>query len=290
LKTAELKTRFPRLLCGGLLAILWLCGVAQFRAQTPGTARAGGDDPGSFIFTQRGTIPIILTVPHGGRLPVPGVAERRSGTKVRDEYTDELAMEISRHLERLLGGRPYIVMAKFGRPYVDANRAEKEAFENDKAAPYYRAYHAAARAFVDEARMKWPGGALLIDVHGQSDHPESIMRGTGNGKTVQALVRRAGRGAISGPQSVFGKLEAYGYKVLPPIDNDTQPEELSGNYTLRAYGSQNPDGVDAIQIETGRDIRGEGPAGKNFQKYCKDLAESISTFYRAYLQPSRTKS
>ena len=43
-------------------------------------------------------------------------------------------------LEVLVEGRPYAVVARFHRKYVDANRPEGEPFEDPGARPYYLAY------------------------------------------------------------------------------------------------------------------------------------------------------
>ena len=39
-------------------------------------AHAADDTPADLVLIQQGTLPIILTVPHGGRKPIPGVEER----------------------------------------------------------------------------------------------------------------------------------------------------------------------------------------------------------------------
>ena len=78
-------------------------------------------------FVQKGTLPIIVSVPHGGKKPVPEVPERLGvGVKmfatVRDTNTSELAEKFVTVLEKQLGGKPWVVIARFERKYVDANR------------------------------------------------------------------------------------------------------------------------------------------------------------------------
>jgi N-formylglutamate amidohydrolase len=76
-----------------------------------------------------GMLPIILTVPHGGRTAVPGIAMRRGlgvpqFTTERDSNTAELAELVGAKVEALLGARPFLVVAHFERKFIDVNRAE----------------------------------------------------------------------------------------------------------------------------------------------------------------------
>ena len=58
--------------------------------------------------------------------------------------------------------RPCVVIARFSRRFVDANRSAAQALENDSALPAYRAYHAAVASCVAAARARHPHGALLV--------------------------------------------------------------------------------------------------------------------------------
>jgi N-formylglutamate amidohydrolase len=118
-----------------------------------------------------GMLPIILTVPHGGRAAVPGIAMRRGlgvpqFTTERDSNTVELAELVGAKVEALLGARPFLVVAHFERKFIDVNRAESGAFESAAAKPYYDAYHRAVEEASSRVRQRW-GGGLLLDIHGQ---------------------------------------------------------------------------------------------------------------------------
>ena len=72
-------------------------------------------------------MPIILSAPHGGRTAIPNATLRQGlGVEkfetVRDDHTDELAEKIAAALEKKLGGKPFIIIARFERKYADANR------------------------------------------------------------------------------------------------------------------------------------------------------------------------
>jgi hypothetical protein len=67
---------------------------------------------------QKGTLPIIVSVPHGGTREVPGVPERRGAgvakfVTVRDANTSELAEAFAAALEEKLDGKPWMVVARF---------------------------------------------------------------------------------------------------------------------------------------------------------------------------------
>ena len=246
-----------------------------------GLATAGVQEkPATLVSVQKGTIPVILTAPHGGGEAIPGVPERKTGVKVRDLGTREVAEATAKELEEKLGGKPYLVVALFHRKYADANRKEEEALEDDGAKAPYRAYHAAVREAVDEIRKKWPKGALLVDVHGQGAEADTVFRGTQNGKTVEKLLQRFQTAALTGPRSVFGGLEARGFKVVPPGNAPADQKEdgrFNGGFTVQTYGSHAAEGIDAIQIELGSDLR-----QKRRTETAKGLAESIAAFVGEY--------
>jgi N-formylglutamate amidohydrolase len=232
------------------------------------------------VISRPGNLPILLTVPHGGLQPVPNVPQRTRGTQSTDGYTIELAQAVAKHLETSLGARPYLVAARFTRKHIDANRAPAEAYESPNAKAAYDAYHGEIRRFVAEIRARHPQGALLLDVHGQSDDLAVLHRGTQNGATVAALLRKRGPDALTGPKSLFGVIHGKGFKVFPPngpVGVPPEDKRFNGGYTVQTYGSRNPEGLDAIQLEPGRDLRKD-------PRFAAALGEAIATFHRAYLQ------
>ncbi len=234
------------------------------------------------VTAQRGQIPVILVAPHGGLIRIPGVRDRKAGVTVTDSGTAELALLISQRVTAKLGGKPYVVIAQFVRKNADANRPAAEAFEDEAARPHYEAFHAAVRAAVDECRERF-GGAILIDIHGQARVPDAIVRGTRNGKTVSRLLERSGAEALTGPDSIPGRLAAAGYQILPAAEDGPGGEPamgretfFDGGFIVANYGSQNADGVDAIQLEFGK-MRREDPI-----KLSRDVGDAIAAFVRRY--------
>lgn len=247
-------------------------------------AAAGASE---LVIVESGELPIILTAPHGGGQDVPGCV-LRSPTGSRfvnrpDQHTDVLARGIADEIQRLTGKPPHLVMARFHRKFIDANRRADEAYGDAGCAAVYDAYHAAIRRLIDEIRTKHPH-AMLFDIHGQAAYPDSILRGTHHGTAVARLLARAGAPAVNGPDSVFGRFAAMGYNIVPL--NNTAPTArveapgYTGGHTVALYGSNRIDGVDAMQLEFGRALRTQDVIGKT----ARDTAEAIAAFYARYLK------
>lgn len=261
------------------------------------TTRHVPSNSGVLITATRGDLPIILTSPHGGTLDVPDAPPRkdtgaRTFVALRDTNTAELAERLADAIERELGKRPYVVIARFHRKYADANRPPSDAYDHAKAKSQYDAFHAAVRTAVDDVRARW-GGGLLLDIHGQVARPDAIYRGTRDGKTVAALLGRAGAGgaALVGPDSVLGHLGAAGYTVLPTVAEPGRAtsaptigheERFNGGHIVFAYGSHHPDGIDAIQLEFGTELRRTARLGRT----AADVAKAVAAFAHTYMTPT----
>lgn len=256
----------------GPIVLLWLA-TFTFSAE-----------PDRLVTISAGKVPIILSAPHGGRTPVPGVPVRIGQgvpdfVTVLDNNTHELAELIAKVVEKRFGGRPYLVAARFERRFIDANRPETGAFESEQAKPYYRAYHQALENFTKEVQKKWKRG-LLLDIHGQGTFRDALVRGTNNGKTVELLIQRHGRAALIGSKSLFGRFAGAGYKVVPPVDSEElEDRRYSGGYIVRTYGSHQGNGIDAIQLEFGSELRRTA----NLAKTASVLGEALEHFCRDFL-------
>ncbi len=241
----------------------------------PGAA-FGYDAPG-MVVSARGSLPLILTVPHDGAEALDALPARTQGTVVRDAGTRELAERVASLLEARLGKRPYLVIARFSRKFLDANRAEQDAMESQDALPAYRAYHGQITAYISEIKAKFPAGSLLVDVHGQSGEPGTTFRGTRAGLTTKTLLERFGPAALQGEKSITGALAARGYPVHPAVGAESLREDprYAGGYTVATYGSHQPQGIDAIQLEFGRNHRAN-------TRLAEDLADALVVFMTQY--------
>lgn len=248
---------------------------------------AGTSSANDLVEAERGDLPVIITAPHGGRDDVPGCGLRTAtGSRFvtgADFNTDRLARGIAAELARLTGKKPYLVIARFHRKFIDANRRADEAYGDAGCRAAYEHYHAVIRGFVDEVQAK-QSNAMLFDVHGQSAYRDAILRGTRHGVAVSRLLARAGPPAVTGPDSVFGRFAAMGYHIQPP--NELSPagrvetKHYTGGHTVDLYGSHNADGVDAMQLEFGRDLRGNDIVDLT----ARDAARAIAAFRERYLR------
>jgi N-formylglutamate amidohydrolase len=241
--------------------------------------------PADLILIQKGSLPIIVSAPHGGRMVVPGLAERfgkglTNFHTVRDEHTAELAERFAAELEEHLEGKPWLVVARFDRKYIDANRSAEEGYETAKARPIYDSYHAALSSAC-KAVKKDHGRGLLLDIHGQGDFKDAICRGTRNGKTASLLLDRDGRAALTGKRSVLGHMQRIGYRVLPSCDADEKVKEeakFNGGFIVDTYGSHTGYAIDAIQLEFGTTLRGKD----RLVRTARDLASAVAVFHDEY--------
>ena len=275
----------------GRLLVLFAVALPLAAGFAPGS-RARPDDPKpeDFVHVQKGTLPVIVSAPHGGRKKLPDVPERlgkgiANFQTVLDANTAELAETFSAELEKLLNGKPWVVIAKFDRKYVDANRPRELAYESDKAKPYYDAYHGPLEAACKAVKEKF-GRGLLLDIHGQGEFRDSVCRGTQNGKTVTLLRERYGWAAITGKRSVLGQLQRGGYKVLPSCDADPKTKEeprFNGGHIVATYGSHTGYGIDAMQLEFGSHLRDRDA----YPKTARDLADAVAAFYDEYLKDAK---
>ncbi len=240
-----------------------------------------GDAP--LVFVRAGDIPILLSAPHGGRLAIPDVPERKAdGEKqfvtTRDDNTAELTMKLAAELEKQLHGKPFVVVAHFERKYLDVNRPAEDAYEVEAAKLVYEQYHAALGQSCRTIRERWPHG-LLLDIHGQAAEPDKIIRGTANGDTVRLLVERHSRAAVIGPRSLFGALHEAGIPVLPHLETDAREVKFNGGHIVRTYGSHREGGLDAIQLELGTDFRKKA----KLDETARILTDAVRTHCTHYL-------
>ncbi|MDH3446239.1 MAG: N-formylglutamate amidohydrolase, partial [Deltaproteobacteria bacterium] len=199
-------------------------------------------------------------------------------TTGRDHNTTELTEKIAAKLQEWLGANPFLVVARYDRKYVDANRPHATAYESEEARPYYEAYHRVLAEHCERVRRLW-GRGLLLDIHGQSAEVEAIFRGTDNLQSVSDLRRRYGKEALSGARSILGFLEQSGYRVIPANGSVDREVRYTGGYTTRKYGSHRGTGIDAMQLEFGTHLR----LRANLEQTANDVARAIAAFAAEYL-------
>jgi len=247
------------------------------------------DDIEELVMVSEGTLPIVLSAPHGGTLKIAGVDVRQGQGMAtgpsgfftgRDGGTSELAVAVAQALEKQTGKKPYMVVSKAHRKYLDPNRPSEIAYEDSDAAPVYQRYHGNLQRYCQEVLQKYRTG-LLLDIHGQGSSSKTVYRGTGNGKTVVRLKERFGESAHSGDQSFFGMLNRLGWQVYPYPAYGKEQSGFTGGYIVQTHGSHRPSGLDAIQLEFGSEYRDK----ENRSKTADVLTQAIIEYMREYIEP-----
>ena len=294
------------LVCGALSLSLSLAVASQTIGQEATLSPTPNDSPTALkiakissdievlVEVQQGELPVILSAPHGGTMQIEGV-EPRSGAGMktgpsgfftgRDGGTTELAVAIADAIQRRTGKRPYMVVSKVHRKYLDPNRPASIAYEDSDAAPVYQRYHGSLQRFCTEILEKHRTGVLL-DIHGQGSSQTTLYRGTGNGKTVTRLRERFGESAHSGEDSLFGILHRLGWKVHPYPADGREQSGFTGGYIVQTHGSHRPEGIDAIQLEFGADYRDKSNRPKTADVLAAAVQEYLDTFVASKFLPA----
>ncbi len=217
-----------------------------------------GDHP--LVEVVRGDFPVVLSVPHAGRMPVPGELAGYVAANVRaDRDADLLAYEIRKEA-RKAGAFFSSVVARGRRALLDLNRGETETRGVPALREYYRAYMEAIEECL-AAACERHGGAVLLDVHGyaESRHrarpemgftPGDIVFGTWNGDLVPPDLRPA-------CEAFKSHLAGSGFPVHPGKGEEEYPR-LIGGAIVRRFGGRR--GVAAVQMEVPARIRFDPPA------------------------------
>ncbi len=254
-----------------------------------------------YVRVESGQLPIIISAPHGGNMNPPGVPAR-SGEGLdkgasgfftgRDTGTEELAEAVADAIEARFGKRPYQVVSRVHRKYLDPNRPADIAFDQPAMEPVYKLYHDALAKACREVTNVFHAG-VLIDIHGQGSRSDTVFRGTKQGLTVTRLRETFGPAAHDGPKSLFGQLQTRGWIVYPKLSADPNQQVdkeqsgFTGGYIVQTYGSHKSQPIDAMQLEFGSQYRTSTARPQT----AAVLADALADYAKAYLSievPPRT--
>lgn len=244
----------------------------------------------------RGTLPVILTAPHGGSARPAQVSVRKEAETPpgcdfqtsRDNETAAMTAAVAQKILDLTGLSPYVVIAQFHRKYIDANRTETCAFTDPDARLFYLEYHARVAEFVAEVLRQNQGRGFLFDIHGTqviAGDRADIYIGTANGASLPAGFDRRSLFLQHGlhgllvaarhPTGPDGQGPAFSYRVSPANESVLETGAVSGGFTIRHYGAT----INCIQVEIANTVR-DDPATRAL--FIGDLALAIINFVRRY--------
>src|SRR5262245_6398972 len=214
----------------------------------------------------RGSMPVILTCPHGGEKKPPGIDARKPEDTPpncqfeldEDRETALITESVAQQILDLTGLTPYVVIAEYRRRFIDANRKELCAFTNPAARPFYVEYHNRITSFIDEISRQNAHQGFLFDIHGfrqiQSD-PLDIHLGTDNGGSLLPGFDRASlfqqhrlAGLLIAARHVNPggpELPPFQYRVFPPDADTLENRSVDGGFTIQQYGAF----ISSIQLE-----------------------------------------
>lgn len=134
----------------------------------------------NFIEYQVGTLPLVISVPHGGNLQPSSIPNRTCNDPVfvTDEFTIETALEIKNKLFELTGGYPHLIISRLNRRKLDPNRNLADAAcGNAEAQTAWKEFH----GFITEARNKANQQhnfkTFFVDLHGHGNPMQRIELG-----------------------------------------------------------------------------------------------------------------
>ena len=280
------------------LVILWLL--------LPPCGLAGELKPGHSVYGKRqyieympGDLPLVIAVPHGGRLTPDDMPDRTSGVVEMDANTQELGRAIADVVHKETGHHAYVIICHLHRKKLDVNREIAEAAQgNSKAEAAWKEHH----AFVDqacEAAVKKYGVAFLIDLHGHGHpvpHAElGYLQGVTELSQSDAALnekscvsksslcwlvehgRRSHAELLHGASSLGALLEENGFPASPSPRVPVPPEPFfRGGYTIARH-CRSEQNVTGLQIETNRprlrDTEG------NRLKFAQALCAALQSYF-----------
>ncbi|NNF14930.1 MAG: hypothetical protein HKN72_17005 [Gemmatimonadetes bacterium] len=302
--TAELTVRFGGRSATAVVEVFVPPDVAEYEAGVSYFGRNG------YVEYIPGTLPVILSAPHGGDLTPSEIAERTTGVVVTDRGTRELTLAVRDAFIDLTGAAPHVVISHLDRVKLDPNREIVEAAQGDPFAERaWEEYH----GFIEMARLEVAlfGEGMYFDMHGHG-HPQDRLElgyllladrlnddddSLNSLATVQQTsIREIGRDSelpfsqvIRGPTSLGGLLEEHGVPAVPSpsIPGPGSDPYFSGGYSTWRHGSlADTELVSGIQIE--HHYPGLRNSDANRRAYATLLADAVRAFmleHMGYFEP-----
>ena len=250
-----------------------------------------------FVRRHRGTMPIILTCPHDGTETPPGVTERDEANNPphcgrfkngRDLRAAEITERVAQRILESTGLSPYVVIARFQRRFIDANREARCAFVDADARPFYDEYHSGIAEFTQELLAQNDSRGFLFDIHGTGvieQDPADLYLGTDNGGTLSTGFPRSRLFERHGLHGLLAAVRRqsltpsgdpiFQYVVSPADAAATETPAVNGGFTVENQS----DRMNCVQIEIAKPIRDDDTL-RGF--LVEDLAFAIPNFVRRY--------
>ena len=251
-----------------------------------------------------GTLPLVLTAPHGGYMEPVEIPNRGWGVTGQDRNTRELTLAIRDAIHDRTGAYPHVVISNLHRSKLDPNREIVEAAQGNRHSE--RAWWE-FQTFGDEAGNLVEstfGEGLHLDIHGHGHDidrlefgyllsrtdlalPDGALSGSAYvaKSSVKSLAEKVGNDLatlIRGHQSLGTLLEN---RLVPAVPSTSQPDPgqdayFTGGYNTVRHGSRDGGSISGIQIE--HHYPGLRDEAQNRQRYAEALADALLAFFPAH--------
>jgi N-formylglutamate amidohydrolase len=221
-----------------------------------------------YIKFEKGTIPLIFSVPHGGTLECENIPKRLNGILGIDKNTIELTQKLIYYIKKISEKKiskeinPSYIISNVPRNKIDLNREENKAFFQNSllAQKVYQFYHEKIKEIILQ-NIKSFNHSLLIDIHGF----ESNKRPTGF-RDVDLILGTNNLGTLFSkpiPKKLWGNtfrgkiIKRFLELNVPIAPGHPRRREyiLKGGYITQAYGPSKISKSKTMQIELSDRIR-----------------------------------
>lgn len=288
--------------------LLWVLSLSGSFAQTyiSGQTYYGVNQ---YIEYRPGTLPIIITAPHGGYLQPSEIPDRNCAecVTVMDAFTEELSREIADAIEQRMGCRPHLIINRLHRRKLDANRDIAVAANgNSLAETAWLDFHRFIQAAKDSSAAHF-GRGLMLDMHGHGHSvqrlelgyllygselrmSDAVLNTTEfiNYSSIRGLVEnnlqnQTHAQLLRGP-SALGTLYENQFFRAVPSQPDPFPlvgqDYFSGGYNTERHGSIEGGPIDAIQIECNFSGVRDTPAHRS--AFAQATAEALEQYLQSH--------
>ncbi len=221
-----------------------------------------------YIKFHKGSIPLLISVPHGGTIKYNKIPTRKEGVLGTDKGTIELTFELIKRVKKLFKSKysshktPSYIISKVHRSKIDLNRKESKAYDINSilARNIYQYYHKKIKELI-EYNIKSFNHSLLIDIHGfekdkkpQGFRDVEIVLGTNNLETI--LSSNIPKKDLH--KNLRGRIIRKFIELNIPIAPGHQRRReyiLTGGFIIKNYGASKIANSQAIQIEFSDRVR-----------------------------------
>ncbi|MFX1313056.1 MAG: hypothetical protein ACFFHD_10635 [Promethearchaeota archaeon] len=215
-----------------------------------------------YIEFNRGNIPLIISVPHGGTLNCAFIPKRLRGIFGIDKSTIEFAKDLVSKFALLNSKSPSYIISKIHRSKIDLNRNKNEAYNQNSliAREVYTFYHYKIRDLILD-NLRTFNYSLLIDIHGfeANNRPSGfrdvdIVLGTNNLESFfpYPIPRKDWDKNLRG--DIIRKFIMLNIPIAPGHPKRKE-YILTGGYITLQYGASKINNSQSMQIEFSDRIR-----------------------------------